>query len=138
VPLVVSVKPTAVQAAAETHETPSRTLLPDPRLGLGTSDQVRACALAPAEPARPALDARAGPGPGRALPLALAANATTMAIATAALTTGHRNIPAVFDLGKLCIMTPWRYPGGQAHRPAHIWTQDPPGARGTLRRPEGV
>jgi hypothetical protein len=56
-----------------------------------------------------------------------------MAIATAALTTGHRNIPAVLDLGKLCIMTPWRYPGGQAHRPAHIFD---PGPAGRQRHPE--
>ena len=38
-----------MQAAAETQETPERLLLLVPGLGLGTTDQVRACALAGTE-----------------------------------------------------------------------------------------
>ena len=38
--LLVVVEPTAVQAAAETHDTPVRELPAVPRLGLGTTDQL--------------------------------------------------------------------------------------------------
>ena len=77
-----------------------------PRLGLGTDDQVRACAPVTDGPVRPAPRAPAAPGPGRALPLAPAARATTTPAATPALTTGRRNILATLNAEDLCIMTP--------------------------------
>jgi hypothetical protein len=112
--------PTAVHAAAETQDTAVRTLLgSDAGLGLGTSDQVRACPPATAGPAWPPPGAPAGPGPGRALPLAPAAKATITPTAAATLTTGHRNILATLNVGKLCIMTPRQaWASRRPHRPA--------------------
>jgi hypothetical protein len=45
-PLVL---PTAVHAVAETHDTPSSSLYACAGLGLGTTDQIRVCALAGSE-----------------------------------------------------------------------------------------
>jgi hypothetical protein len=105
IPLPSVSAPTAVHAAAETQDTAVRTLLgSDAGLGLGTSDHFRACAPATA-------------GPGRALPLAPAAKATTTPTAAATLTTGHRNIRAAFDAERLCIATPLEVPGIQVPSP---------------------